>query len=237
MNSYLYLYSVSPGEIRYSGLSFGEFYRLLPRKFENMLLLKSEVLGTGCVNHFDVVEGSAEIARLIQELDRNPMGDFHFVDYAERGAVGKLTEAEIKNLLYLSHMWEPSGAPFFDTLQNRFAYLSHDGGWSCKLYLRDTNKFLAIAAGKIEALFAARTRAVLPPLDTETQDRLFENWEDGLWIDLRGLLGKRGPGVVKTYPIGKCDHMDAAISRWKPFAEKNPPAHCLSWDGAAWSLS
>lgn len=257
MYSYLYMYSDGPFEISYSGIGFCDFLDLLDDPIQNILLLKCEEAGEKYVHNFPIAEGKEAIAGLAQKRSKNGFGDFHFLDYAKPGAVRELTEEEIKNLLYLSHMRKPCGSPFFARLQNRFVYLSHDDGWSCKLYLKDPTEFLTAAAGKIEAyLNVAQNNGQsknalkrllrpeqmktgsgrLPPLDAQTRASLFDHWQDGLWIDLSGAeIGGDG-GRVNIYLIGRVQDMDDAFSQFERCKTTQAPARRLCFHGAAWTV-
>jgi hypothetical protein len=120
----------------YTGITFAEFIKYLPSPIENLMLLMggSSVLfvETESERGLELFEGRELVDKLTRE-NLYSLGNFCFTDYAHLGGTKYLSEEQIAELLYLSHMFKPLKLPFFEPLQNRFAYLAHDDGWYCKL--------------------------------------------------------------------------------------------------------
>jgi len=102
MYTYVYIKSDVENEIICSGIRFYEFSNYFEPKIENIILLKGDYLGSKCVRNFELFEGQEQIERLAKEMKKpcNHFGDFHLIDYSENDAVSKLTDEDIKNILY-----------------------------------------------------------------------------------------------------------------------------------------
>ena len=125
MYLYVYIHSNGDNEFLCSGIGFHEFNAYLVPKLQNIMLLKGDYLGNNCIHNFELFEGQSSIAQLAIK-SQNHLGDFHFIDYSKTGDIAALIAEDIKDILYLSHMHQPANSPFFEALENRFVYLSHD---------------------------------------------------------------------------------------------------------------
>jgi hypothetical protein len=262
MYSYVYINDNVSGGITYSGIKFHEFYEYLDSKFDNIILLKGDYLGNKRVQNFELLEGREQVELLVKSLKKasNNPGNFHFMDYSQACAISKLTDEEIKDILYLSHIWKPFNSPFIEVLQNRFAYLAHDDDWYCKLYVRDLEDFLDIVIRKIEKYvecelhskhrrkdkkhfqnkerisFLKKLANEIPRIDLLIRQRIFDRRSEGLFIDLNGMQIIENAVIVKTYIIGKFSDMDEMFNNIRQHKENSIQVNNLCFDGKEWSL-
>lgn len=205
--------SPEKNEAVFSGIKFTDFIECTPVSIENILLLSSSDIGEKYCHNFKIFEGMDDIAKLkLKNIYR--YGNFNFVDYANTALVSSLTKEQIAELLYLTHMYEPLKSPFFDILQNNYAYLSHDDGWYCKLYCKEwqtatlilRNKLLkciqqtfsdnvhSLPDGLVEKITELSTRGLLIQLDAETQ---------------KGKSTQENKfATIKLYEVGEYEEMD-----------------------------
>ena len=115
---------------------------------------------------------------------------------------------EIAELLYLGHMFKPVNNPFFDKIQNRFAYLVHDDGWFCRLYCREYTDFQEIIANKIVGEVSTSKRRKIYPISEEIKQQLMNIAENGLLIDFNNMLRFSNSIEIPIYSIGKFLDMD-----------------------------
>ena len=184
----------------FTGIEFAEFIRHLRQPLENLMLLKGDYFGNGYANGFELLEGRGEIEELAKE-DIYRFGDFAFMDYREKGAAARLSRQQIAEALYMAHMGEAFGSPFFDPLCNRFAYLAHDDGWRCRLYCRDMGEFFDVICGKI----ADYTKA---PMPGSIKSHLAAIAGEGLLID----LAEAKDSGLRLYAVGKYTDMDEVLN-------------------------
>ncbi len=184
-----------------------------------------------------------------------------FLDYWETDALTKLTEEDIKNILYLSHMWQPIDSPFFEVLKNRFTYLAHDDDWYCKLYIRNPNEFLDIVAKKIEKyveqevntkgkrkdkknfrnkdriIFLKTSGSEIPEINSQIKQRIFEKWREGLYIDLSDMRIAANKIIIKTYIIGNFNDMDEMFNNIEQHKQHAAQRHEICLSKKEWMIS
>lgn len=263
MYSYVYISSSAEGEIICSGIKFYEFYKFLEPKFENMVLLKGDYFGNSRARNFELFLGKEEIKSLSSEMEKAEpiLGDFHFMDFAAADSICQLTNEEIKDILYLSHMWQAIDSPFFETLQNHFVYLAHDDDWYCKLHVRNPDDILNIIIRKIEsyvryklknkanrkeqkyfrnkdkALFLRRVGDNVPEIRQDIKGRIFEKWNEGLFFDLSGMQISANKIVIKTYIIGEFGDMDEMFNNIEHYQENSSQVNSLCFTEEGWIIS
>ena len=263
MYSYIYVCSYGKNEVRYSGIAFHEFQRYIEPKIENMILLKGDYFGKSrIVRNFNLFEGREQINLLADETKANGhnFGDFHFLDYTEAESVSKLTDEEIKDILYLSHMWRSVRSPFFETLQNRFVYLAHDDDWSCKLYMTDKESIINVIARKIEEYtecqingrigrkcqknlrnkerkaFVKKVGKSVVCISEHLMQRAFENWNDGIFVDLNGMQIVKNEVIIKLYLIGRFSDMNEMFDNIQKRKGNPVQIRCLCYGENEWSV-
>jgi len=194
-------------EIIYTGISFAEFQQYLLQPIENLILLRGDYEGNRQNYNLQLVEGDSEIVGLTKE-NIYRFGDFHFVDYVTAGAEAKISEQQVAELLYMSHMWKPLQSPFLEQLKNRFAYLAHDDGWYCKLFCNNLNEFMYVFLQKIITNVAISE--IKKTIGIE--DQLLDLATSGLMVDLEEVDGTKNSWRIALYVIGPYSNMDDVLN-------------------------
>ena len=253
----LYLNSnIKNCEYIYSGITFDDFIKSLNSKFENMVLLKADYIGNSFRKNFEIVEGIENIIKLAKE---DIYGDFSFVDCLKNDSIENLEDMEIAELLYLEHMKYPLNSPFFDTLGNRFVYLSHDNDFYCKLYCKIENDILNMLSYKIQnkltllicgltskpsdlsfrftikntiskKLGAGIVESILPK-------KLLNLSERGLLIDFNDIEFSNNTIILNLYIIGNTTDMDNIINNKNDYKINATDTLKLIYKGGNWSIS
>lgn len=190
-------------------MQFNEFIKYTPVRINRLLLIESDYYGRGDTrskSNFEIVDEN-EIESLLQE-DIYCYGNFCYVDYDQKENIEKLEPIEIAELLYLGHMFRPLNSPFFDKIQNRYAYLSHDDGWFCRLYCRQYSDFTEIIANKITDMATTSKRRKIYPLPADVKNRLIHLAENGVAIDFCNIVRTGNTIEIPFYCIGKTLDMD-----------------------------
>jgi hypothetical protein len=195
-------------EIVYYGMTFEEFIKYAPVEINKLLLLKAEYFGTEYSRNTGL--------EILDKADKNDFdkedvyrfGDFGWVDINDIENVEKLNPLEISELLYLGHMFKPLKSPFFEKIENRYAYLSHDDGWFCKLYCRYYEDYQEIIANKIIDTVSTNKRRKIYPLSKDLKKQLINLAIDGLLIDFNNIFKDGKVIQVPIYIIGKFTNMD-----------------------------
>lgn len=222
-------------EFIYTGITFNEFIEVFKKIIKNMILLKAEFIGNNYINNFELVEGEEYIDLLKKENIHN-YGDFCFVDYIQRDSVKHLTDKQIAELLYMAHMYKPLRSPFFDVLDNRFAYLAHDDGFVCKLYCRDLNDFSGIIDGKIVSSIGEIMKKTISHLDNNIQNELLKFSERGMLLDFGEVEGDADEFLIKIYSVGKYTDMNKIINENKKFKTDSSGHKYIQYKRGMWNL-
>jgi len=194
-------------EIIYSGIEFAEFTTYLSSPIENILLLKADYIGNRSEKNFELIEGKDYIAEFKSENIYN-YGDFCFVDYASTDSINKLSGEQIAELLYMAHMYIPLQSPFFEALQNRFAYLAHDDGFYCKLYCHNLLDFVTVLCNKIKMNIRSLLNDNVCEAPNNVKEKVLQLAMEGLFIDLDELSHEDGMIAIKLYTVGTHSDMD-----------------------------
>ena len=207
-------------EVLFSGLKFVDFIECVPT-IENILLLKDNFYkAEKSWSKFNLVEGGDQIAKLMLD-DIYNYGDFCFVDYADISLINQINDEQIAELLYLSHMFKPLKSPFFEVLQNRFAYLAHDDGWYCKLYCKDQQVPISMVMNKLQKSIKNAFVANLPSLPENSDEEIFKLSTGGLLIELDFSTQKEKVSIknnvaemaiLKFYEVGEYKDMDVLFN-------------------------
>ena len=221
-------------EIVYTGITFAEFFKYLRQPIENLMTIMGDtfVFGLKYERIFELFEGQ-ELVKELTEADVYNLGNFCFVDYVSPGRTEELTEGQMAELLYLGNMFKPLESPFFEVLQNRFAYVSHDDGWYCKLFCRNIEEFVSVLCGKI---IANVDSALCKTMDSIGKELLLLATE-GILIDLDELSCKKGNIDGEVYVIGEIFDIDATLNNLRETKENASRVCILHGDGNGWNIT
>ena len=195
-------------EALFSGLHVTEFFRYLEEPVRQLILLQSDFMGEGFSpnTRFRLVGEADELFFTDDEIHR--FGDCCWVDFDAKEHVEQLTPAEVAELLYFGHMFQPLGSPFNDTIRNRFAYAAHDDGWFCRLYSREMADMHGIIARKVYDMVSKAKRRSTPMFPAEIVGQLARLAENGLFIDSTAIVREGRHVEIPFYTVGEIDYMD-----------------------------
>lgn len=190
------------------GLEFHEFIKYAPLEPKQLMLLKTGYPRSELDQHtgFEIVIESG-IADLLKE-DIYHYGNFCWVDFSSIEDMQKLTNTQIAELLYLEHVFKPISSPFFEEINNRYAYMSHDDGWHLRLFMRNYDDLKEIIANKVAGMVSALKRTKDYPFPETVKEKLAALAPDGLLIDFGYISRYKGTISISIYTIGEFDNMD-----------------------------
>ncbi len=192
-------------EVVYYGLEFKDFIRFLPVELRNILLLESEYYGAGYKVKYKLETVNKEEMQEFLKEDICGYGNFCWVDYNELEDVKSLEPFEVAELLYLGHMFSPVKSPFFDKLQNKYAYLAHDDGW---FYYKNYEDIAEIIGNKAIDMVSTSKRRKIYPMSNDLKIKLLSLAEEGLLLDFSNILKLDKSIELPIYTIGKFLDMD-----------------------------
>lgn len=190
------------------GLEFHEFIKYAPVELKHLMLMKTGYPRSELDQHtgFEIIT-DAGITDLLKE-DIYNYGNFCWVDFSAKEDIKKLTNTQIAELLYLEHTFKPISSPFFEAINNRFAYLSHDDGWLLRLFMRHYDDLKEIIANKVAGMVSALKRTKDYPFPETVKEKLATLAVNGLLIDFGYISRHKGTISISIYTIGEFDNMD-----------------------------
>ena len=223
-------------ELIYTGIEFAEFMRFLTQPIENIMIITGGCVCIGIDTRFErkleLFEGPALVEKLTQE-NVHSFGNFCFVDYVSPDKTSQISEQQIAELLYMGFMFQPLHSPFFEPLQNRFAYLAHDDGWFCRLYCRSLCDFMTVLCKKI--ISPKPVQNIAEPTE-QIKESMLELATDGLLIDLGELSCKSHSAEVKLYTVGEYSDMDEILNYFQNIKDSASRTYTLSCNKNGWHI-
>lgn len=214
---YIHHNSIDQYVISY-GIEFKEFMDSLSTKLNNLLLLKHR-FNDADFNMHTLLEfvPKEKMDRLINDGVYG-YGNFCWVDFAEVEALNELNGQEIAELLYLGHIKQHLKQPFYQKLQNQFAYLAHDDGWFNKIYYRQLDHFYEML-GKVvgekmsqlhtkKTLFNLRKNKPFPTVSGKSFTQVSSLIKEGIVISLKNREEIKQRIEIPIWVIGDFIDMD-----------------------------
>jgi hypothetical protein len=212
-----------------NGISFGEFVASLPTDIHQVLLLKHQFEDTEVHMHtlLDYVKKDP-FYQLAQE-DVASYGDFCWVDFEEIEGADVLDGQEIAELLYLGHMKKHLRLPFFQKLNNRYVYLSHDDRYWTKVYYRYFEDFYHILGAvigrrlsgtKLERSFLRLKKKHYPPIPKEFLYPFMDYLKEGMVISFDHVQFSRTKIELPVWIAGDFLNMDEMLEHFQKIAKR-----------------
>lgn len=129
------------------GFTISDFINCSPIRVSDIVLVEPEVSFSDSINSLQKLS----LEKLVNNLPEyyNFIGDICWVDLGQKTLLENVDPIDVAKLLYLSKMFTPISSPFFKSIGNSFAFLSHDNGWSTKIYSKQNDILLDILFKKV----------------------------------------------------------------------------------------
>lgn len=244
---YLFVNSVDKNVTSY-GISFQQFIQSMDNPPANLLLLKHRY-EEGEV-HFDTQFPYAtgeQVMNLARE-DLHKDREFCWVDFEDVFNLDALEGQELAELLYLAHLKKHLSLPFYNTLNNRFAYLTDNDGWKNKTYYKNWTDFYQILshvlADKLselkldKSLLSFWKKKEYPPIDLSVIRQLNTMLTEGVAICFSSSRQSRGQINLPIWIVGDYYDMDDMLESFQRISSSSPHAY-LSYDKKqkTWSIN
>ena len=222
--------------IIYYGIEFKDFISSLDKPLSNVLLIKHDFYGDDFhpVCRFEYVKNN-DLIKLIN-ADVNKYGDFCWVDFETEKSLDFLEPQEVAELLFFGHLGNPLKSPFFEKLNNRYAYWSHDDGWYNELYSQNIYEFAPVIANAILLRNAKLESEKVNFLNEEVSKKLLELSGDGLLLDFsKGIVNDKNINIP-IYTIGKLLDMDDMYNNLDKYKNKALFKAWLCFENKRWII-
>jgi len=186
------------------GIEFHEFMNCVHHRPECLLLLKHNFNNAqwNQYSRFDYVT-KQEINELIED-NVYGYGDFCWVDFSKEEDLDVLSNNQIGELLFFSHL----AKPLHKIPMKRFAYFAHDDGWFNKLYIKNPQDYENLLANVITLKLHKLTGRKFRDIPKDISSVLIEYTEDGLFIDFSRVIKSTVELKIPITFIGQLTDMD-----------------------------
>lgn len=141
MKIYMY-YDNSKNSLVISGVSHIRILHHLLNKLSNILVINGVTLNESFSgfdkNTFCEYSLQNDINYLTTDLN-TPFSNIALIDFDSLESLDKLSKLDVAKILYLGKFSEPIDSPFFNALNNNFAFLSLDDGTYNKLFCQNSD--------------------------------------------------------------------------------------------------
>lgn len=146
MKIYMY-YDCTSNFLSISGISHIEITNCLLSHLNNVLVINGLALNESFSgfdrNTFCEYSLSNDIKYLTNDL-KTPFSTLALIDFDYLESLDNLSKLDVAKLLYLGKLNNPVDTPFFEVLNNNFAFLSFDDGSYNKLYCRNLDNIKSL---------------------------------------------------------------------------------------------
>ncbi len=149
-----------------------------------------------------------------------------------------LTPVEVSELLYFAKLHVPIKLPFFDKLNNQFAYFAHDDGWYNAIYYRNISDYRDTLNGVIQLKISALKSLEVNGLRDDLIDILIEKSKNGIVLDFDRIIVDDEDNSIEVplFEIGKLSNMDDMYNNYKELVKKSQRGETLYYSDSNWTL-
>lgn len=219
------------------GITFDQFIQSLPTPLTNLLLLKQQRYNGEYHFHTKL---SFVLNEQLENLIKNgsyKSSEFCWVDFEDVFSLDTIEGQELAELLYLGHMKKHLSLPFFQKLNNRFAYLTDVDGWLNKIYFRYWSDFYSTLGGvlgnkfnsiKLEkSLINFRKRKDYPPVDQKVLYQLNTLFTEGIVFSFHHITQNRTQTILPFWVVGDYYDMDEMNEQFLEVSKENADGHII----------
>lgn len=220
-----------------NGITFQEFTKSLQEPLANLLLLKHHYEETEFHLHTQLDYILKEQVDSFIKKGVHRSGEFCWVDFEDAFSLDTIEGKELAELLYLGHMKKHLSLPFFQKLNNRFAYLTEDDGWYNKIYFRYWNDFydslggiLAAKLGDVKldrSFIGFRKKKSFPHVNRNVLHQLNSMLTEGLVFSFYHFNQARGQIEIPFWVVGDFSDMDEMVDAFLETAEKEAHGYLI----------
>ncbi len=190
-----------------TGIPFSEFYSALENKPENILLLsdwyyKLEYDKFTCCSYCK----SNEIDYFLEKDVVFEIANFHWVDFNSLEKLHRLSPYEVAELYYISNQCRPIKSFYFDKIDNKYFYLSHDDGYSSILWFKQIEEFYSMAGKIICEKISLIYDLILEPFSCDISKELSKLSKHGIFFKLEDLNADKDNSIL--IPIYCADNIE-----------------------------
>ncbi|MFF2484625.1 hypothetical protein [Paenibacillus sp. NPDC058071] len=230
------IYNENEQSVTSMGIEFIDFINCLTIEPNNILLLESGYTGEDFHYGLRLEFVRKENLNDLYKENVYSYGDFCWVDFDELITIDNLTPHEKAELLYLGHYKQPLGSPFFEKLNNKYVYLSHDDGWFNKIFYKDKNQYID-ALGRLVSNRVKSYRKNVSPLSQDIVEQLTLFAKDGILIDLYRIIKSRNSVEIPFNVIGKMMDFDDVYNNMERHKAKAKSEYWLVYKKGEWVIS
>lgn len=191
--------------IHTSGITFHDFISSMDINNKNILILAGYPRRDEFCSKLNLEYISKENVIELANEDVYNYGDFCWIDFENKESLEKVSKDELAQMLYMRHMSTPFNSYKTPSLNNNYAYLSHDDGWWNNLYLDDITEYKKMLAYLLIKNLKGRKKIMTTP-DEKLINWLFDLCKQGIILDFEEV--KSSASDLGVYQVGNITSMD-----------------------------
>lgn len=243
---YLFVNTVDHNTIT-SGISLRAFINALPNPPANLLLLKYQFEEAEVHLATQLSYVSLEQLNKLISSERHSHSEYCWIDFEDLFNLDTIEGQELAELLYLGHLKKHLKLPFYQTLNNRFVYLTDNDSWMNKVFYRNWQDFYIILSSVLsnklsemkldKSIVGFWKKKNYPPIDTALLRQLNPLLTEGIVISYANINQTRGQIEIPIWIVGDFFNMDEMADVYEE-RSKNKPDGLLIFDKKlkSWSI-
>lgn len=229
------IYKEKEQSVTSMGIEFADFTASLSHELNHVLLLASGYAGEDYHKGLQLEFVRKEQLNDLYRQNVYQYGDFCWIDFDDIEALDRLEAQEKAELLYLGHYKEALNSPFFNKLNNRFAYLAHDDGWYNKVFHKDKADYLEAMCHIIPNKLKKYKRSLLP-MGLDLGNQLLSLAKEGILVDSYRSIKSRSSLEIPFYIIGEVKDLDDMYNNMERYKAKAGSVYGLVFHNKQWTI-
>lgn len=187
-----------------SGMEFKDFMNGIKIKPNNILILEGYPYNSVYSNKLFMEYITKEHMESFVEEDVYSYGDFCWIDFEKEDNLKNVTDQELAELLFVSHKHIPLSKIDFDSLNNKYIYLSHDDDYWVKIYMLDVKEYKKVIEHKVLVELKGRKKQIAPIPD-DIINIMYDYFKSGAVFDFEQSYYNG----VRIYPVGEMEGVES----------------------------
>lgn len=215
-----------------SGITFHDFINAMEFNDKNLLILAGYPKLGEFYDKLNLEYITKENVTEFANEDVYNYGDFSWIDFKSLESLAKVSKDELAQMLYMKYMFTPFNSYKTPSLNNNYAYISHDDGWWNNLYIDDTTEYKKMLAYLLIKNLKGKKRIITPP-NEELLRWLFDLCKQGVILDFEETKANNSSEVC-ILEVGNITSMDDMCRITNKYRKKTTNAY-IYYDSRKWT--
>lgn len=198
-----------------SGIMFTEFLEAIEDKPRNILILTDDYTGIKhdehtCCAYLNYKDAVSHFSKEHFKVD----ADFIWVEFDKQESLKTLTPQEVAELYYVRKQWNPMNDYYFQKLNNKYFYLSHDDAHMCQIWYKDINDFYAMLGRAVSDRISLMYDVVIEAFDVAFAKSINDLNDWGVYLNFKNISTDKDNGIlIPVYCMEKDPYIDSMYDK------------------------